>query len=84
MRLFPPTYHHATIGGFVAGGRFGIGSLKYGSVSDFGNILGATVVTMERVHFSVLNFYINSNHESLKLQNRRNSPELPILMGHRV
>lgn len=49
LRITPPTIHHATIGGFLAGGKYGIGSLKYGAMSDPGNIISATVVTLEKV-----------------------------------
>jgi len=47
LRLFPPTLTHATIGGYVASGKFGVGSLKCGSITDYGNVLSVTVVTME-------------------------------------
>jgi FAD/FMN-containing dehydrogenase len=40
------TYANATSGGWVAGGHIGLGSPTWGSIWD-GNILGATVMTVE-------------------------------------
>jgi FAD/FMN-containing dehydrogenase len=47
MRMAPSTYRTATIGGFIAGGSGGIGSIQYGLLGDRGNILGLRVVTLE-------------------------------------
>ncbi|WP_088239631.1 FAD-binding oxidoreductase [Calothrix rhizosoleniae] len=47
MRMTPSTYRTATIGGFIAGGSGGIGSVEYGLLKDRGNLLGLKVVTME-------------------------------------
>jgi FAD/FMN-containing dehydrogenase len=47
MRFFPTTKTRATIGGHVAGGQGGPGSVVYGTWRDRGNILGASVMTME-------------------------------------
>ncbi len=47
LRFFPSTLPTATAAGFVAGGSAGIGSIKWGNVWDAGNILNATVVTIE-------------------------------------
>ncbi len=47
LRMHPSTYNTASIGGFVAGGSGGVGSINWGGLRDLGNILGLTVATME-------------------------------------
>lgn len=47
LRMFSSTWATATIGGFIAGGSGGVGSVRWGSLRDTGNILRLRVVTME-------------------------------------
>lgn len=47
IRMFSSTYATATIGGFIAGGSGGVGSVRWGSLRDLGNIIRLRVVTME-------------------------------------
>lgn len=47
LRMHPSTKRTATIGGFVAGGSGGIGSVNYGQLRERGNIRAARVVTLE-------------------------------------
>ena len=47
LRMFSSTWATATIGGFVAGGSGGIGSITWGALRDLGNIIRLRVVTME-------------------------------------
>ncbi|GFE97096.1 MULTISPECIES: FAD-binding oxidoreductase [unclassified Gluconobacter] len=45
-RMYPSTKRTATIGGFIAGGSGGIGSVRWGGLSSPGNILGLRFVTL--------------------------------------
>ncbi len=47
LRMHPSTYATASIGGFIAGGSGGVGSINFGGLRDFGNVLRLQVVTME-------------------------------------
>lgn len=47
LRMHPSTKRTATIGGFVAGGSGGVGSVMYGGLREPGNILAARIVTIE-------------------------------------
>ena len=39
IRLHPSTYNTASIGGFIAGGSGGVGSINWGGLRDLGNVL---------------------------------------------
>jgi FAD/FMN-containing dehydrogenase len=47
IRMHPSTKRTATIGGFVAGGSGGIGSIQWGGLREPGNIIAAKVMTVE-------------------------------------
>ena len=47
LRMFPSTRGTASLGGFVAGGSGGVGSIIWGGLRDFGNVLRLRVMTME-------------------------------------
>lgn len=47
LRLSPSTYHTASIGGFVAGGSGGVGSIRWGGLRDPGNIIRVRVAAMD-------------------------------------
>ena len=47
IRMFSSTWATATIGGFIAGGSGGVGSVTWGALRDLGNIIRLRVVTME-------------------------------------
>jgi FAD/FMN-containing dehydrogenase len=47
LRLWPSTERIATLGGFIAGGHSGIGSMRHGILSDPGNVRWLRVMTLE-------------------------------------
>ncbi|MFK8034634.1 MAG: FAD-binding oxidoreductase [Hyphomicrobiales bacterium] len=47
VRMHPSTYSTASIGGFIAGGSGGVGSINFGGLRDLGNVIRLRVVTME-------------------------------------
>lgn len=47
LRFHPSTRRTATIGGFIAGGSGGVGSVQFGGLRARGNVLGLRLITME-------------------------------------
>ena len=47
LRMYPSTVETASVGGFIAGGSGGVGSIRWGMLREPGNILNLRVVTME-------------------------------------
>ena len=47
LRLSPSTYQTASIGGFVAGGSGGIGSIRWGGLRDAGNIIRLRIAALD-------------------------------------
>ena len=47
LRMYPSTLVKATLGGFLAGGSGGIGSVTHGGLRDFDTVRAFEVVTME-------------------------------------
>ena len=62
LRLFPSTWKTASIGGFIAGGSGGIGSIKWGFLRDPGNLIGLEAVTL------------NENPKLIKLNAEESEP----------
>src|SRR5271170_5653134 len=47
LRMFPSTRNTASVAGFVAGGSGGVGSITWGGLRDFGNVLRLRIMTLE-------------------------------------
>ena len=62
LRLFPSTWKTASIGGFIAGGSGGIGSIKWGFLRDPGNLIGLEAVN------------VNLNPKLMKLNAEESEP----------
>lgn len=49
LRCYPSTVSKASVGGFLAGGSGGIGSITYGGLREKGNVISMTMMTVEKV-----------------------------------
>jgi FAD/FMN-containing dehydrogenase len=49
LRCYPSTIIKASVGGFLAGGSGGVGSVAHGGLRDFGTVRAMEIVTMEAV-----------------------------------
>ena len=47
LRCYPSTIVKASVGGFLAGGSGGVGSVAHGGLRDFGTVRAIEVITME-------------------------------------
>ncbi|UOM35840.1 FAD-binding oxidoreductase [Acuticoccus sp. I52.16.1] len=47
LRMFPSTYHTASIGGFIGGGSGGVGSIRWGGLRDAGNVVRVRMAAMD-------------------------------------
>ena len=47
LRLSPSTYRTASIGGFIAGGSGGVGSIRWGGLRDAGNIIRLRIAALD-------------------------------------
>jgi FAD/FMN-containing dehydrogenase len=47
LRMHPSTKRLATLGGYACGGSGGVGSVRWGGLREPGNLIAATVVTLE-------------------------------------
>ncbi|GHA32319.1 FAD-linked oxidase [Devosia pacifica] len=47
LRFHPSTYRMASLGGFIAGGSGGVGSIRWGGLRNLGSILRLKVITCE-------------------------------------
>jgi FAD/FMN-containing dehydrogenase len=47
LRMYPSTRATASVAGFVAGGSGGVGSITWGGLRDFGNVLRVRIMTLE-------------------------------------
>jgi len=50
LRVYPAHSHLASLGGFLSTAGFGIGSVRFGSISQLGNIKSLQIATLEEVY----------------------------------
>jgi FAD/FMN-containing dehydrogenase len=66
LRMWPSTERIATLGGFIAGGHSGIGSMRHGILADPGNVRRLRVVTLQDPPqvIDLLGAYIQKAHHA--------------------
>ena len=80
LRMHPSTRESATIGGFVAGGSGGVGSIRWGMLREPGNLLRLRLATLEETPrlIDLTGDAINAVHHSYGVNGVITEVELPL------